>query len=547
MTTTPAATVTGAAATLPPVVASVSAAALSVEELVELVLERTGEPIDAFAVAATLESEGLRDSDARERFGRADVFELAEDVWGACLQRVAERPPAPPAGPLVTHGEPPVRRFFRYYGRGVFFALPILLQVATVVAVRLDQSFTDAEATGVMIGSILSFVATGGFSQAIGRLGSTYTSRFAYHLAREVTLRLVRLGVVAAFAVGALWWLAALAFHPFPEEVALIGLGYHLVLSWLWLALTVLYMLERRLLVIGMVVVWLAVFAALAGVVGVPIEVAQIAGYAAAAAIATVVGRRELRRLVAQTSPLAEQERLPRTPVLVYMAAPYFVYGVLYFAMLFADRLVGWSAGPPASFLVYFDKTYELGLDWALASLVLTVAMLEYTIHEFSAIIQPVQRRFTAGSVQEHNRYFWRFYVRQLMLFAGIAVASGLITYWAVYWLHGLGSLPALEGFFASSDTLKVFFVAVVAYTLLGLGLLNALVLFFLSRPRAATRGLALGLAAAVVVGVVASRTFSHWTSAVGLLAGAAGFAVITGIAAVRVVRRMDYFYYSAY
>ena len=543
--TAPAATVTSPAATV--VLAVVSAASLSMGELVELVVERTGVPIDAFAVAATLESEGLRDTDARERFARADVFDLANDVYVGCLQLLAARPPASAAGPLLTHGEPPVRRFLRFYGRGVFFALPIVLQVATVVAVRLNQSFTDAEATGVMIGSILSFLATGGFSQAIGRLGTTYTSRYAYHLAREITLRLVRLGVVAAFVVGALWWLAALVFHPFPEEIALLGLGYHLLLSWLWLSLSVLYMRERRLLVIGMVVIWLAVFGVLAGVVGVPIEVAQLTGYAVAASLATVLGRRELRRLVPQTPPLAAQERLPRTPVLVYMTAPYFVYGVLYFAMLFADRVVSWSAGPPPGYLFWFAKEYELGLDWALVALVLTVAMLEYTIHEFSAIIQPVQRRYAARSIGEHNRYFQRFYLRQLIIFAGIALVSGAVTFWGVYWLRGVGSLPAIEGFFTSRVTFKVFFVAVVAYTLLGLGLMNAVVLFFLSRPRGATRGLALGLLATVVIGVVLSRTLAHWWSAVGLLAGAAAFAAVTGLAAVRVVRRMDYYYYSAY
>ena len=528
--------------------AAVSAASLSVDGLVELVLERTGEPIYAFAVAATLEAEGLRDVDARNRFGGGDVFGLADQVYDGCLQRLAGRPQAPSAdGPLVTHGEQPVWRFLRFYGRGVFFALPIVLQVATVVAVRLTQSFTDAEATGVMIGSILSFVATGGFSQAIGRLGSTYTSRFAYHLARDVMLRLIRLGIVAALAVGALWWLAALAFQPFPDEVALTGLGYHLVLSWLWLSLAVLYVLERRLLVIAMVVLWLGVFAVLAGVVGTPIEVAQIAGYTVAAAVATVVSRVELRRLVATTPPQARQERLPRTPVLITMTAPYFVYGFLYFTMLFADRIIGWSAVTPASYLFYFDKSYELGLDWALLSLVLTVAMLEYTIHEFSAIIEPVQRRYTGTSRRAHNRYFQLFYARQLVLFAGISLASGLVTFWGVYWLHGLDRLPALEGFFASGITFNVFFVGVVGYTVLALGLMNAVVLFFLSRPRAATRGLLLGLAAAVVVGMIASRTLEAWTSSVGMLVGTAAFAVVTGIAAVRVVRDMDYYYYSAY
>ena len=73
----------------------VRAAALPFPELVDLVVERIGVPVDVYAVAATLESEGIRDLDARERFGSADVFDLAEDVYGAALQKVVETPVEP--------------------------------------------------------------------------------------------------------------------------------------------------------------------------------------------------------------------------------------------------------------------------------------------------------------------------------------------------------------------------------------------------------------------------------------------------------------------
>jgi predicted ATPase len=38
------------------------------------------ETVEAWAVAALLESEGLRDVDARDRYGRADLFEFAREV-----------------------------------------------------------------------------------------------------------------------------------------------------------------------------------------------------------------------------------------------------------------------------------------------------------------------------------------------------------------------------------------------------------------------------------------------------------------------------------
>lgn len=526
-----------------------SAATLEFHELVELVLERTGVPIDEFAVAAALESEGLRDMDATARFGNADVFDLAQDVYASALDRIArgEAPDRLIEQDDIEEPEHPLRRFLRFYSRGLFFALPIVLQIGTVVGIRISHGFTDGEATAVMIGSILSFLATGGFSQAIGRLGSTYTSRNAFHLARHLVLRMIVFGMIAAVVFGVVWIVIQVTLHPFPLRIALIALEYHLVLSWLWLSLAVLYMLEKRILVVSMAALWLAIFAVLAGGFGLSVEVAQLPGYAAAATIAAVAGRRLLRRLELTTPASARQERLPRTPILIYGTVPYFIYGVLYFLLLFADRIIGWSTDPPHGYLFYFSRQYELGLDWALISLVLTVAVLEYTIHEFSSVVQPIQRRFTSASLRAHNRAFVLFYVRQVLLFALVAVVSGVGVYWAMRWLGAPGRLPRIGGLFSDWTTVHVFFVGVVAYTLLALGLMNAVILFFLSRPRAALIGLVVGLAAGVAVGYAASRAEDAWFSAFGLLTGTGAFALCTMVAGIRAVRNMDYYYYSAY
>ncbi len=509
-------------------------------------LERTRVPIDEFAVAAALESEGIRDLDARTRFGNTDVFDLARDVFGACLERAAAVA-APSERPTATERRAAVKRFFRYYGLGVLFALPILLQVGTVITVRVSNGFTDAQATAVMVGSILSFLATGGFSQAIGRLGSTYTSRSAYHLARPLIWRMIRMGLIAALVTGALWMILAVTLEPFPLRIAVMALEYHLALSWLWLSLAVLYMLEKRFLVIAMAVIWLGIFGILAGVVGTSIEVAQLPGYLVAAAVATVISWRLLRRLERSTPASALQERLPRDPILLHGTAAYFVYGVLYFCLLFADRVVSWSANPPDGFLFYFERRYELGLDWALLSLVLTIAVLEYTIHEFADVIEPVQKRFTVHRLRQHNRAFLRFYLRQLGLLFAVGLGSGLVVYWGVTWASVPGRVPGLDGLFTAPLTERVFFFGVAAYGLLAVALMNAVVLFFLSRPRGAVAGLTSAIVVTVGVGLVLSRVYEPWTSAIGLLAGAGTFALVTGIAALRVVRNMDYYYYASY
>ena len=528
----------------PVAVQAVQAASLPFPALVDLIVERLGVPVAIYAVAAALESEGIRDIDARERFGNADVFDLAEDVYGAALQQIVERPVERPETQRPWRS---VLRFLHFYVRGVLFALPIVLQLVTIVLVQVRSEFTDGQATAVMLGSILSFCATGGFSQAIGRLGSTYSSRGAYHLTRIVVLRIIGLGLAASVAVAAIWLIVAFTLAPFPRSVALTAVEYELMLSWLWLSLSVLYMLERRTLVVSMVALWLGVFAALITLGGQSVEVSQLSGYGAAALVATVLARAQLRRLAAATPPAAHTERLPRRPILLAGTAPYFVYGILYFGLLFGDRLIGWSARPPGGFLVYFHRSYELGLDWALVSLVLTIAALEYTIHELSALLQPTQRRFTASRLLEHNGAFVRFYVRQVAVFVVVALLSGAATYAIVAQASVFDGIPAIHDLVTQRETVRVFLVAVVAYGLLAFGLMNAVVLFFLSRPRAPLWGLAAGLVATVVVGGVASRAIAPWTSCFGLLAGTAAFALATSVATVRVVRRMDYYYYAAY
>jgi hypothetical protein len=49
------------------------------------------------------------------------------------------------------------------------------------------------------------------------------------------------------------------------------------------------------------------------------------------------------------------------------------------------------------------------------------------------------------------------------------------------------------------------------------------------------------------VVGWQLSREESYWMAVVGLAAGALVFAVATTVAALRVLRRLDYYYYSAF
>src|SRR5262245_24857218 len=85
------------------------------------ILAETGRPKDQWEVAAALEVAGVRDIDAQQEHGCADVFALARQIMAT--YDVAPTEPAPaPARAIV------VWRFLRAYLTGLLFSMPMTAQ-----------------------------------------------------------------------------------------------------------------------------------------------------------------------------------------------------------------------------------------------------------------------------------------------------------------------------------------------------------------------------------------------------------------------------------
>ncbi len=538
---------TAAAVALQP--APEAAAATPIDSLVELVLDQRGGPIDVWGVAATIESVGVRDVDAAERFGHRDVFDLAEDVYTEARARLMAAPPEPAADPeQAMTGRRQLARFARYYGRGTFFALPMAVQIVSVSVLGYGlwayTGFSIAQATVVALATIGSLIATGGWVQSIARLGLFYGEQESHVLAETVMRRGMAYGALSASVAGVLVFLSNTVIGAYPSGLAAAGLVYYVLLSFYWLVLAVLYTLERRLAIIATSVAGVAVIVLLHEVFGVGMYAAHWCGITVTVAISWAWGVRLLRRRAREVTGEMLAARLPRLSLLAYATAPYFAYGMLYYGYLFVDRIAAWSV--LGDFPVTFQTAYELGLDWALLLLIATIAVLEYTIHEFAASIIPVQRRTSARAREAHNAHFERFYARQLMLLALFSVAAAVVVYYGVQALAPAG-YDKLERALESPVTNNVFFWGALGYSVLVWPLLNAVFFFSLSRPAFVLRALAPAVVMTVVAALVLSRGSSYYDAAIGLAIGAAAFALISTVYAIRVIRRLDYYYYSSF
>jgi len=537
------------------------------EELVDFILETCGSPVDFWAVAATLESKGMRDVDAEEKYGveplvrwtepksgyvvKGSIMILAREIYDRCRRRLEAEPPERAKLPEIRWWHK-LARFLKFYFQGTLFALPMTGQIIAVLALRYSLwaflEFTEERATVVAIGTVMSFIVTGGFVQAIGRKGMSYSEAGNHVLARVVCYGLIKLGTALGLAVALGFYALNLIIPFFTQEMVWISLMYYVLLSELWLFISVLYVYTRRAAILLSTLAGVGIVHIVMTQTNWGIYAAHGLGLLGTNVIVGVYGYHLLGKAAQSVSGNFKDARLPAWSILYYSLRLYFLYGMFYFGYLFLDRLVGWSASAqPLPYIIWFRTPYELGMDWALVSLVFSIALLEYTINEFAARIIPIQKRFSAFDIERHNRYFTRFYVRQFILLVVIALISIIGTYYAVGWLRRFEAIKLVRDFFKSPITFFVYWIGAVGYNLMVVGLFNGVFFFSLSRPVPALRAIVLASVVNAGVGYLLSRMIGYQYSAVGLVIGSLVFAVLATRSALRLMNDLDYFYYSAY
>jgi len=537
------------------------------EKLVDFILETVESPVDFWAVAATLESRGMRDVDAEEKFNvkplvrwveptsgyvvKGTIMVLAKEIYTRCRKRLQTMPPKKVEIPELVWWRK-LQRFLTFYLRGTLFALPMVGQIIAVLALRYSLwaylEFSEERATVVAIGTIMSFIVTGGFVQAIGRKGMSYSEAGQHILAKQVCYGLIKLGTGLVLAVGLAFYVLNLIIPFFTQEMVWISLMYYFLLSELWLFISILYVLTRRLAILLSTLAGVAIVHLVMNYTDWGIHAAHGLGLLGTNLIVAAYGYRLLDKAARSVTGDLKDARLPAWSILYYSLRLYFLYGMFYFGYLYLDRLIGWSASEqPLPYIIWFRTPYELGMDWALISLIFSIAVLEYTINEFASIIIPTQKRFNAFDIEGHNRHFTRFYLRQLVLLIVVAIASIIATYYAVTWLRRFEEIKLVRDFFKNPITFFVYWAAAVGYNLMVVGLFNGVFFFSLSRPIPALRAIAPATLVNAVIGFVLSRTLGYPYSAVGMAIGSLVFAVLATRYALRVMRELDYFYYSAY
>lgn len=519
----------------------------SVGALAEFIVDEAGPPVDVWAIAALLESTGIRDTDARDRYGMPDVFALARAVDA----EITDPRPRPPEEEDRASRRERLRRYARVFGRGVFFFVPLALQLAAllIVGVSLYASldFTTGQASIVAVAASLSFVITGAFVQGTGYLGPLFIEPGKHQLAERVLWAMLAAGFAISLALGGILVAVALLTDAYTGDQAERLFAYYALLAVQALSSGALYTLKRYGLMLAGTAAGLVVAGVLYHQTDLRIEHVHWLALATAGGLETAIVGWTLRRRSKETRGDMRLARLPRMRLLVRRSAPYALYGLLYFLLLTADRGVAWGYGDhPQPF--WFSTEYELGLDWALAALVLSLAFLEITVERFSARLTPAAENHALDAVREHNRTFLSFWSRQLAYVAALAAAGAWVAVVTAWGLAELGALGPAQAIYEDPVTRYVFAGGIVGYSFLALGIANSVFLMGLARPWPVLGTLVPSAVVSIGVGIaLTSATDEHWTAVGGMMAGMFVFAAGTGFHARRTLRSVDYHAYAAW
>jgi hypothetical protein len=534
---------------------SAQAVAPALDELGRRIIATIGMPKDAWEIAAQLEVNGMRDHDARTGYGVRDLFELARAIerrfldgaYGYTLE-AEDRPPR-----VI-----PALRFVRRYFAGIAFALPMAMQATAMLMWgygiwgALDLEL--AQGSAIALGFIASYIAAGGFAQAIVRRGLFYIYQEEPGLARWTAWKGFALAWRATLLLIIPALLLNLTFRLLPWSMLFIAAAFYAGLTVLWLSWALIYLVRKTILLAVITALSLGVVIAAARLGGASPIVANAIGVIVADVLSLAAAQWFLLRMGRGSNGSASRNRDPVNPprlaVLVFSTSRYFFYGMLFNAFLVADRVIAWTTPvgredfPPYGF--WLNVRYELAMDLALVVVIVMGGVVQYAIERFSEKLIPHEKRishddtstFLGEQLRGHRRRSW-----QLAL---SAVVGLLLTYALAIALRGVPNARFQEALTADV-TIRVLPLAAVAYVFFMFAVRNLLLLLTLSRIEAAVRVVAIALVTDVAVGFVCSRAIAYWAAVAGLLAGAIVLSILASRAARQALDELDYSYYAAY
>ncbi len=501
-------------------------------ELIERVEKVSPRLVDRWQTMAIIESLGYTDRIIKEEFNFADVLEIGEYIYQQ-NQPSLPKPETQPPSNWSKKAIDEIYAFAAQFSRSFVYAIPLisLLIFGNVKSGNTWKFISPQLASLFTLATLASLITSGGFIQAIARRGEFYLGLGFPQQARRACISLLGLGMLTSFilAVISLWF----GFYRglFGDEYLVLGAAYYLILSLLWMLLSILSLLSvwgTPLTLIGLTVIF-GIFKFKAAMGALEAQIVAIFCTLILLSLAVVILFK--RQQIAH--PTEGEVELPNLSATVYLLAPFFSYGIVYFCFIFADRLIaGWAVAPASGLIFAIDSAYQRAMDLALLNFLLAVPLSEYLAYRLIRYwyrqTKVVKLENMAALSQQLNRFY-------LLVTAVILVIFGLLVAFTI-------GIPTPKPWVTIDTSLT--FIGCLGYLLLVLGLLNAIILFSLNLVSAAIASLFPSLILNLVVGYIAANVVDPYWAVLGLVVGSTVFMLLSRQKILQAIKSPDYAYY---
>jgi glycosyltransferase involved in cell wall biosynthesis len=505
------------------------------------VAQRGAQPVDGLEVTAILESIGITDDVAMQRYGAPNVFALGEEVFSTIRARALA---------LRLRESPNPVRISRKdtlldYLKGPLGLAPPLLLLLAIAAISHWGGWTQQQTLMLSAGLTASLMMTNGLVQGISRRTALYLGMLKPRMASRYLFASTT--VVTAITCG-LILLAAWSLRQFnlmtDDDLRIFMLSF-IGLTVVWMAAGGLSLLQRPYWLSIAVAVGLlcgaAVNAALLPYTGWHLAIGAAFGYVVTLAVIVLALRHGFAVLAARPSSLKNVTSLPPLAYLIGEAMPYFSYGFAYMILIFLPHVFGWLGHvPDGQTRAAAITNIEVGLTLSMPPLILAYGAAEHALRLFWRRVATVQATTPAINVGGFGASLVAFVGKQrrvymLVLTIFTLLAHAIFRYsldagWINHWLQ-----PADPG-----QLLFIFSLSLVAYWLLGLGLFNCMFAVTLGKPQVAFRAVLWGCLVMAITGAMLC-SLSFTLAAFAFVLAALAFAAISWEETNQVLWSADY------
>jgi len=514
--------------------------------LLNEVLEVHLHPQDTYEIAALLESLGWNDDQVHKEFGVKGVFELADEIWEAIQSKVGFHTFVNEEKQRTSHV---LLSSMRSFLRGLIFAVPMAISIAAMLTLKFSlwsyQYLSLEQATSIAIGTILSFVLVGGFTQGIARRGYFYIIQGYYDLARKNTFIFIGIGFAFCLLFSILLVILNVIFNLFSYGMIILIILYFFFLTSIWLSVTVMYVLKKEIIFTGLIIFGIFLVYILFVVVGIDIIISQLIALSIVSICSLILVLLFFRSAAKDKDD--ERSRLPRFSITMYTVWPYFFYGFLYFSFLFIDRINAWSKNEDfMPYVVWFRGEYELGLDFALLTIIIPMGVCEVVVNRLMLDLESNQKSYLAKESHKMVEKYMKMYKKMTLFILVSTVISSVLIYQLLLWYNDVSIRINKENILESDVTTFVLFWGIVSYGILAFSLMNVVILFALSQPSQVLKAIIPALLTNMVIGFLLSRWFDYHFAVLGLFVGSILLFYLSTRAVLKVIRNLDFYLYSA-